>query len=267
MDVEFEGRERILSISLEVVKRLWERYWQEIAKRPLQLSLVEVVTFEVELRRNLRRKYSIYCKSRAGVIDPKWYTCWRKTSHVAVEMFADCVNESGILPRYCSLFPEDQKFGSVGKWEDTEDSTAGGVACPPFEVKLVRTIVEKFDDAVSKARPYCRILLLPLDFPIVKNRMQSRSFRGELLAELRGVKCFRARSLLHAFAPLKYEYYHWADLGVFIWVNREYHCQNPPARDIETTYLKCIGATCKSPSSSKIHRDSFKRAFPQELRC
>jgi len=44
-----------------------------------------------------------------------------------VELFADYLNESGVLKHYCSDDDEDVIFGSLGEWKDVEDGFEGAV--------------------------------------------------------------------------------------------------------------------------------------------
>lgn len=266
--VEHEGGEWIGYISADIVKRLWRRHWEGRCVKPLSASTSEVAAFEDELTRNLRKKCILCRDEKSGVVASEWYKCWRDTSRVSVELFADCINESGLLAHYCSLFPEDRAFGSLGCWEEAEDAVAGGVACAPFDIDLRKVMMEKFNAGVAKPKARCRIVLLPLG-PAFKAReeMRSVSFRGELLVELCGLRRYRASNFFRASSPLEPEYFDWMDLGVFIWANREYYLQSPPPQDIEAVCMRCIQMTCRSPSLSKFHRSSFLRSFPRELRC
>ena len=108
------------------------------------------------------RKYSSRFNSDARTVSPFLYSLWALTSSITVELFADSLNESGVLPTYCSLDDGDQKLGSIGTWEDVEDSVEGAGGNPPFERCFLQNMVTVFDSGVRGTAPYCRCVLLPL---------------------------------------------------------------------------------------------------------
>lgn len=57
---------------------------------------------------------------------PTLYKLWKLTSAISTELFADCFNESGMLPSYCSGDDADYIFGSLGCWEENEEWVEGG---------------------------------------------------------------------------------------------------------------------------------------------
>lgn len=65
-------------------------------------------------------------------VTPSFYELASSLAAVDCELFADCVNESGVLSSFCSAKKEDAKFGSLGDWESSHNSIIGGAGNPPF---------------------------------------------------------------------------------------------------------------------------------------
>ena len=61
------------------------------------------------------------------------YKLWYHTSHVTTELFADCLNESGILAAYCSADNLDSAFGSLRPCKVADKEIEGGSGNPPFD--------------------------------------------------------------------------------------------------------------------------------------
>lgn len=95
-------------------------------------------------------------------MSPDLYSLWSLSSHITFELFADALNESGALQRYCSLDEKDNLFESAGSWEDVEDVAEGAGGNPPFETIFLRRMMDEFDKGTGGFKPYCRCVLLPL---------------------------------------------------------------------------------------------------------
>lgn len=98
----------------------------------------------------------------AWIAPKSLYLLWRMTTYAAVELFADCTNESGLLDTYCSKDPADEVFGSSGLWESKELFTVNGAGNPPFDQELVRNMLGACELGVQRSTPYCRCLFLPI---------------------------------------------------------------------------------------------------------
>lgn len=64
----------------------------------------------------MRRKYDSATDHTVRTVTPDLYSLWSVTSHIKAELLADAINESGVLPFYCSIDVEDSTkrpcFGS-----------------------------------------------------------------------------------------------------------------------------------------------------------
>lgn len=106
-------------------------------------------------------KYIRNKHKEAWIASPDLYSLWLTTSFVATELFADCINESGVLQNYCSEDWRDASFGSSG-WKLNECDVEGGAANPPFVVGIIQDISCAFEKGVRLERPYCRCAVLTL---------------------------------------------------------------------------------------------------------
>ena len=65
------------------------------------------------------------------MVPRSFYALWRRTSYVQVALFADCLNESGVLQHYCSKDTNDNCVGSLSSSGANEEIVSGDYGNPP----------------------------------------------------------------------------------------------------------------------------------------
>lgn len=225
------------------------------------------VSFLTDLCNALTRKYELRVKDLGMPAPSSLYVLWSLCSSVTTELFADCFSESELLPNYCSLYLDDSKFGSIGKWQDVEHCIEGGGGHPPSDRALISQAITEFDKGARNLTPYCRCVLLPLskDYDTLE-RTLSISSKGVLLVRIPPFTLpFDCPHALHKPGSLIPQY-HPQELGLFVWVNREYMVKYPPPKDFDLIYMHWIYRTCKEPSQVQLYVRAFEEAFPRSLR-
>lgn len=211
------------------------------------------------------RKCTINRTSMPGTVSSDLYLLWSLTSNINTELFSDAFNESGVLKFYCSEDNEDAIFGSIGTWEEKERSIEGGGGKPPFLTHFIDRMIDAFDMGARSMQPYCRCVLLPLGNSFTTmSRTTSLSAKGKLLVRIppSSLPFQRQERFLKTIT-----YFHkFEDLGLFIWVNREYLVRYPPPLDVEMLYFHWISRACRQPSHVRMNLNAFKEAFPNSLR-
>lgn len=92
---------------------------------------------------------------------PDLYSTCSLTSKVTVELFANALNESRVQKYSAAYIMNTISLAHLVNrrlWKNVE----GGVANPPFDVSIISQILLRFEEGVCSARPYCRIVLLPM---------------------------------------------------------------------------------------------------------
>ena len=64
---------------------------------------------------------------------PSLYECLNRISALVAEIFADGLNDSGVLPSFCSVDASDLWLGAAGRWETAERSIVAEVGNPGRE--------------------------------------------------------------------------------------------------------------------------------------
>ena len=198
---------------------------------------------------------------------PYLYSLWVLTSSITVELFADALNESGVMPVYCSQEYDDHVFGSLGAWEDVENRFEGAGGNPPFERSFLQRMVTEFDNAAIGSSPYCRCVLLPLSgmYGMI-DRTSGLSSQGIMLVTIPpGSLSFRQQEGYFTSRSLKV-YHGFQELGLFIWRNRPYMEKYPPPMDVELLYLHWVAVACRNPSKVNVDVEALQIAFPPSLR-
>ena len=220
------------------------------------------------LQQAMLRKYESSSLFSAWMVPQSLYELWKCTSKVNTELFADCINESGVLSQYCSMDFMDVAFGSIGSWEHNEESVSGGAGNPPFDTCLIARLLEKVESGVQKTVPYCRCLVLPTGMRYgVQEHLQSIISEGLQLLSIPG-GCFPFKDMHNLLSgnkrkakPSLYQ-----GVGLYIWRNREYLVQNPPPQDVLEVYRLWIVRTLHNPANVTLYEDAFEKAFPVKLR-
>ena len=106
------------------------------------------------------------CEARLNTtsrtVRPDLYSLWFLSSRVTTELFADVLNESGVMESYSSADPRDDLFGSLGRWQDREKDIEGPGGNLPFEKEFLHELVPALDKGARGIMPYFRCVLLPL---------------------------------------------------------------------------------------------------------
>lgn len=223
--------------------------------------------FMFEIASLVARNYDDAIGRCAWKVTPDLYTLWSVTSAVTVELFADALNESGVLKSYCSLTEGDEAFGSEGTWEEREQHVVGGAANPPFQEQ--ENICAAFEAGVLRPYPYCRCAILPISRrgTRVTSITDSISSSGYMLVSFpQATVPFRSQSSLLSTQRVHPSPGLYQSVGLFIWVNRPYLELHPPPLDIEAAYLRWATKATDFPSGSRLYLAAFKAAFPVSLR-
>lgn len=160
------GQNRIALVSHHMETRLFKRYSvaNELVMEAPEKEVFPGARCLLSLRAlvdNIREKYSQISNSTSWTVSPDLYSLFALTSQVQVELFADVINESGVLQHFCSSMSTDALFGSLGSWQQVEEWVSGAAANPPFEPCLIRELMMRFDAGCTTSRPYCRCVILP----------------------------------------------------------------------------------------------------------
>lgn len=75
-------------------------------------------------------------------VPASFYLLFKDIASIKHELFADSLNQTGMLPQFCSKDPTDQNFGSSGTWHDVEDKVIGVAGHPPFNENFLISLLE-----------------------------------------------------------------------------------------------------------------------------
>ena len=192
------------------------------------------VSFPMALCNAVPRK----CESRFNLtprtVTLDFYSLWFLSSRVMTELFADAFNESGFMESYCSTDPRDDLFSSLGRWQVREKYIEGAGGNPPFEKEFLHEVVSAFDKDARGITPYfrCGLLSRGKSYKLI-SRIRSLSSKGMLLVRIPpGSLPFRAQEACISYTTSA-AYHQFHELGLFIWLNREYIEKYPPPKDVK----------------------------------
>lgn len=158
-------------------------------------------------------------------------------------------------------------FSSIGAWKDVERRIEGGGGNPPFNEAFIEEVLEAFDMGARSSFPYCRCVILPLgkSYRTIP-RTSSLCSKGILIVRI-PTAClpFQRKEGFFQYRPT-WQSHEFQELGLFVWINREYMLKYPPAQDVELLYYHWIYRACVHPSQVEVYLDAFKEAFPISLR-
>lgn len=246
------------------VQKLWKRYSNGTDTRT-------VGGFYILLNRVLPQRLVDSQSSPDYAMPRRIYECWKLTSFVSEEFFADSVNESGVLDNYCKIHADDMLyFGAKGTWKERECVVQGGAMNPPFGFSTIQNVIRCANSDSGSRHPYCRTALLPLnDSYNISNEMKKPTFMGEILVSfdnLAGLRFYRPESFFTAQGPSECRHHWKLRYGLFIWVTREYLDCFPPPTNVEELYKDAVQASCCSLNYICFYWGAFEGAFPVELR-
>jgi len=104
----------------------------------------------------VERKFDNRFPSYYRTVSSDLYSLRAVPSHITVELFADCLNESGILHDYCSVEKRDSIFCAIGTWEEVEEIIEGAGGNAQFETTFLHRMLHEFDRGARNSKPYCR---------------------------------------------------------------------------------------------------------------
>ena len=181
------GLRRRGCLSVSILHRLRRRYC------PSTESKAETKDFASAVKTFLESKLRV-CNDDSNAYTVHWsfYAMVRIATGTNVELFADGINESGMMNAFCSADAGDVLFGSIGSWFDMERSIVGGAGNPPFNRAFLRDVSLACDCGVAKKGvPYCRILLLPQSVAMSQTQNDGRAV--PIVPIPSGVIAFRAQ--------------------------------------------------------------------------
>lgn len=94
-------------------------------------------------------------------IMPSFYLLWKEIALGDCELFADGLNESGLLGRFCNVDKSDTPFHSLGPWSHADRSIMGASVNPPFDAYLISSVMRRFSEGAKRPAPYFRVSPLP----------------------------------------------------------------------------------------------------------
>lgn len=201
-------------------------------------------------------------------ITPSFYELCATVCSVDCEMFADAINESGVLSAFCSADSSDVDFGSLGSWESNEERIVGGAGNPPFCPQFLQKLFDTYDAAVQLQGPYCRVLVVP---SAQKYRVLEMCATGKGAVVITIPPNNLGMKHQPMFYTTKQDYFFPQPLnkqGLFVclWVNTTYWKARPPPADVEDIFDAWIMYSCRSPKSVTVHREVISAMFPRCLR-
>jgi hypothetical protein len=111
----------------------------------------------------LQEKRNDASSSKSHRLHLSLYQCGRLTSAVSTEHFADFIDQSCVLPAYCSSSSCDaEKFCAAGTWDSYGHRIDRGALKRPFEHEILHEDITAMTSAVAVSRPCCRVGVLPL---------------------------------------------------------------------------------------------------------
>lgn len=218
----------------------------------------------VERSRDLRRADV----STMYSVTPSFYELSQVLCCATCELFADSINESGVMKTYCSNRSHDKQFGAIGSWEECNNYISGAAGNPPFSSDFIGTIMSAFDRAVVKQVPFCRLLLLPWGSSYGV-KVKCERGQGAVLVTIPpqnlGMKAqsafFEKNQDTFFPQPLRKQ-----GLHICLWVNPEYWLVNPPPADVEDVIWAWVTHSCRSPEEVRVHESTIASIFPVSMR-
>ena len=120
------GLKRRGCLSVSILHRLRRRYCRS------KESKAEAVDFASAVKPFLESKLRVFNDdSNAYTVHWSFYAMVRIATGTNFELFADGINESGIMNAFCSADAGDVLFGYIGSWFDMERSIIGRARNPP----------------------------------------------------------------------------------------------------------------------------------------
>lgn len=274
-------RNYMVCISSYAIARLFRRhtarknseFWESLRCRNAAvdehvLREVTVQNFSEAVRHMLVRKSAALRTASVSYmysVTPSFYELCKVLCAVECELFADAVNESGVLDRYCSLDPEDTKFGAIGSWESSETGIQGGAGNPPFCASFIANMMSVFDRGVMQNRPYCRIVLLPSGTTYDVSGRCSRGYGSIIMTIPPGNLGMKSQERFLQRCQDIYFPQTLQKQGLFIvlWANSAYWRQHPPPSDAEFVCRAWITYACRSPQMVRVHDNVINSVLPK----
>jgi len=113
----------------------------------------------------VERKFDNRFPSYYRTVSSDLYSLRAVPSHITVELFADCLNESGILHDYCSVEKRDSIFCAIGTWEEVEEIIEGAGGNAQFET-CIAYFTSSIEELVILSHTADALIL-----PLAKKRM------------------------------------------------------------------------------------------------
>lgn len=228
-------------------------------------AFTDAVFSSIDLKRKHMRTEAL---STMYSVTPSFYELSAILCAVDCELFADSINESGVLNAFCSADPADKAFESIGLWELNEESIVGGAGNPPFCPQFLQKVFRRFDASVKLPIPYCGILIVPSSSKYQVLRLCSTGQGAVIMTippnnlGMKPQQIFYTSNQDFFFPqPLNKQ-----GLLVCIWANISYWKLRPPPADVEDVIDAWIMYSCRSPRSVVAHRDVISAIFPRRLR-
>lgn len=225
-------------------------------------------SYDSYLRNYLKRKWQ-ECTTTPDLftIGEDFYALSREVFNVTHECFADAINQSSVLPFFCSRDPEDSVFGASGKWEDVEEKIVAGSGLPPFNPILSAKIVSSCEEGVKRARPYFRFFILPFDENgSLHEASKAEAFEGNIIATLNSgtLRLRHQRYFLNHDHFVGEVWKPMVPLALVVWLNEFYRILHPVPVDIEECLT--LWAVENIGDSSVLDFRAISRAFPDRCR-
>ena len=165
--------------------------------------------------------------------------------HASHQLFADSVNQAGVLDNFFSEDDMEKSFGSCGSWEEVEGYITSAIGFPSGNRLSIPKILSTFDRNVCSERPYCRVLLLPVhegsEFDIHQKTNQ-RTSSGEVLIDFNPFQLMFQQQIDFFCATGNEEEKRLYDceksFSIIVWINRAFQMLHPPPSDVEECLLK-----------------------------
>ena len=254
------GPRRRGCLSVSILHRLRRRYCRSTE------SKAETKDFASADKPFLESKLRV-CNDDSNAYTVHWsfYAMVRIATGTNVELFADGINESGIMNAFCSADAEDFLFGSIGSWFDMERSIVGGAGNPPFNRAFLRDVLRACDCGVAKKSvPYCRVLPLPQSVAMSQTQ---NGVRGVPIVTMpSGFIAFRAQTQRFDRTDPDPRPHRDQPFAIVVWVNESYFDVAASPYDIETVILGWIISSFGTKSGCVVQNDAVASVFPVDYR-
>ena len=259
--------------------------WSDEMECPMQITtnmnlihrlekacILPSATFKLILPTYLQKKFTeSKVSSNPFTVSKDFYKLFKALARVTHELFADAINQSGVLDYFCSKDVFDEQLGAVGNWNEVEDEVMGGVGHPPFNEKVLFNILKAAESGVTSGKPYFRAYLLPYQ-PETEMHRSITDVRtgGEIVAVIHpqnfGSFLKHQRDFFEDEQDLDDNLDDFATpLCIAVWINEAYRVQFPPPIDVEDCFAlwshKLFGST------ECVNFQNVWRCFPNPSRC